>query len=153
MLTDPLVVKSLSLVAHTAITVAETLSFPRIDAGDGSARYVLASPEIGGITFPRATLKISHSVSNENKPAKTDRTLVRLDVDMVDADGRAMTAFAYLVTGLPQGAQNIAGDTAEPVGTAEFLGILQVFLGAAAVNVGSAALDETKILRILKGES
>jgi hypothetical protein len=150
MLADPLVVKSLSLTAHTAITATETLSFPRIDAGDGSAKYVLAPATIGGLVMPRAQIRIAHSVSNENKPALTDRTLIRLDVNGVDVDGRAMTGFIYTVIGMPRGFLE-PGTSQNPVGA--YAQLLIPHLGILATSVSTATLDETKILRIIAGES
>jgi hypothetical protein len=150
MLADPLVVKSLSLTAHTAITVTETLSFPRIDAGDGSAKYVLSPATIGGLVFSRAQIRIAHSVSNENKPALTDRALIRLDVTGSDAEGRAMTGFIYTVIGMPRGFYE-PGASLNPV--SGYTHLLVPHLGLLAVNVAAATLDETKINRIIAGES
>jgi len=149
MLSDPLVIKVPTLSAHSALTIAESDSFARVDAGDGSARYTCPAVLIstGGSGSP-ATLKIAHSVSNENKPAKTDRTLARLDFLVKDAEGREMTAFVYAVVGVPRGALTSAdGDELSA------LIMTQVLVGVLAVSSTAATLDETKLTRILAGES
>jgi len=149
MLTDPLNVKSLSLAAHTAITVLETQSFATVDVAPGkTVRKGLLT--VASDPLP-ATLIISHSVSNENKPAKTDRTLIRFDVLTKDSQGVEMTAYAYLVLGVPRGTVNRSDGS--PWAVTDFrLGVLSALLGVTGVSTSAATLDETKIDRVIAGE-
>jgi len=148
MLTDPLNVKSLSLPAHTAITVLSTDSFAVTDIAPGKSVRVGALASATGT--PEANLTISHSVSNENKPSKTDRTLVRIDLKYKDLNGRELLAYAYMVVGIPRGAVD---PSFQPISVAT-LGstLVSALLGVVAVSATAATLDETKILRILAGE-
>jgi len=150
MLTDPLAIKTLSLVAHTAITVLETQNFAVVDISPGK------SVRVGSLTVANdilpAKLTISHSVSNENKPAKTNRTLVRFDIETVpDSSGRMMSCYAYAVIGIPVG--GVTSDGATLISLAQYRQALVAALrGALGVSSSAATLDETKIDRVLAGE-
>lgn len=151
MLVDPLPVKSLSLVAHTAITVAETTNFAVTDVSPGRSvrRGFIGSFDA---TTP-CDLIIAHSVSNENKPAKTDRTLVRLDVKLFTSAGQPVIASAYLVVAIPQGAFVTSASDANPFrSSVEGLEMIQTLLGAIGVSPTAATLSDTNLLRILAGE-
>lgn len=152
MLADPLTIKSLSLSAHSAITVIETNSFATIDAGAGRSVRSCAAPTLAGVSLDQpAVLTIAHSVSNENKPGKTDRHLVRLDYVFRDATGdQDLKAYAYAVVGVPRGGIFVGGEQQSTPLMA--LALVQNLIGVLGVNSSSAALDETKVNRILTGE-
>jgi hypothetical protein len=153
MLTDPFVLKAPSLAAHTALTAYNTLSLPRVQEQGGTAQYgpVLTNSSVLGKSV---TMRISHSKSNENKPVQTNRVLVRIDLTGVNADGQEGVAFAYAVVGMPEKTLHntvgaaVAGD--DPV-TDVFM--LQLLIGALAVSNSAVTLDETRIARLLNGES
>jgi len=86
-------------------------------------------------------------VSNDNKPAKTDRTLIRIDGLVKDVAGREMNAYAYMVAGIPRGAYYYA----DPETALEAIALVQGLLGAAC-GITASALDETRIARVLAGE-
>jgi hypothetical protein len=146
MLPDPLPVKSLSIPAHTAITVVQTDSFAVTDLSPGrSVRIGTLNACTDG---PTGQLTIAHSVSNENKPVKTDRVLIRFDANIFDAaTSQPVVASAYLVCATPRGAIN-------SIGGADFqmIQLIETLLGVVCVNTSSAALSETMLLRILAGE-
>lgn len=156
MLSDPLPLKRLSLAAHAAITVITTDSFARVDAGDGSARYVCQTAVVGdaaGVSG-ESTLRISHSVSNEQKPVKTSRALIRLDIPVMGSNGSLLNSYAYAVIGVPQASLVDGDDGTTPITRAAVARDLVEYLVAAlAVSSTAATLDETKIDRILAGES
>jgi len=151
MLTDPFVLRAPSLAAHSALTGADTCSLPRTSEQGGVSVY---GPTITSGIGDKLTLKISHSESNENKPMKTRRVLVRLDVTGVTDGGQEGVAFAYAVIGMPErtlvknAANASAGD--DPVTD---LWLTEMLIGALAVNNSSNVLDETRIPRLLNGES
>jgi hypothetical protein len=156
MLTDPLPIKTVTLSAHSAVTVGATHSFARVDAGDGSARYVDATALLSGIVVLNgpSVLRTAHSVSNENKPTKTNRTLIRLDIPLLGLGREMLGAYCYSVIGIP--ATNMLDPTdGETIVTPATIGVaLTNFLvGALACSSTAATLDETKIARILAGES
>jgi len=155
MLTDPLPIKRLSLGAHAAITVISTDNWPRIDAGDGSARYVLPSITIAGTdSNGPSTLRIAHSNSNEQKPVQTTRTLIRFDFPVMGPEGKAYNSYAYAVIGIPQTPVYDISDGTTLVSAASLgQGLVECLIGALAVSSTAATLDETKIARILAGES
>jgi hypothetical protein len=156
MLADPLPLKRLALSAHAAITVVETVSWPRLDSGDGSARYETVVP-LGGMTDSpsNSKLKISHSVSNEQKPAVTDRTLIRIDSPVVGLDGKVFNAYAYIVIGMPRVPLADPADLAAgSISSAQIaIELVEHLIAAVAVSSTASTLDETKITRILAGES
>lgn len=152
MLADPFVLKSLSVAANTAITVGATSSFVTIDPGAGrSVRKTSAMNGLGFSLEPEAVLTLAHSVSNENKPAVTDRHLMRLDVGVTDKEGRAMNAFAFALFGIPRGIYDLEGDTTI-VGSTFSLLMSNALIGALAVNPASAALSTTRLAAFLGGE-
>ena len=155
MLADPLPIKRLSLAAHAAITVTYTDSWPRIDAGDGSARYELSSLSLGGnLPNGSATLRIAHSKSNEQKPVLTERTLCRFDYPLLGLDGKKYNCYAYTVIGMPLTSVVDSSDPTTVISAATIKRALAEYLvGILAVSSTAATLDETKIDRILAGES
>jgi len=147
MLVDPLPVKSLSLVAHTAITVTSTDSFAVIDVAPGKSVRTGTLGALTGLTRP-PVLTIAHSVSNENKPVKTDRCLVRFDVPLWAPSGQVCNAAAYLVVATPQGCFNDNELTVPYVP----LALVQAVIGSIGVSPTAATLSDTNLLRILAGE-
>jgi len=149
MLADPFVLKSLSIVANTAITVGQTDSFVTIDPGAG--RSVRACKSYSNNALGAAVLTIAHSVSNENKPAVTDRHLMRLDFAVNDKEGRAMNAFAFALFGVPRGIWDNANDEAADASSQSYA-MACALIGALAVNPASAALSSTRLGAFLAGE-
>lgn len=149
MLPDPLSVKSLDLPAHTAITIITTDSFAVTDVSPGrTVRACSALTSLGGDN-PKARLTISHSVSNENKPTKTDRVLVRLDADLFDVQGNpTLVGSAYLVLATPRGAYV---DSAQTDGFSTRL-LFETLLGVVCVSTSASTLSETNLDRIIAGE-
>jgi hypothetical protein len=145
MLVDPLPVKSLSLVAHTAITVPYTDSMAVTDVAPGKSVRIGALQGLGSIL---GTLTIAHSVSNENKPVKTDRCLVRFDVPLYAASGQICTGSAYFVVATPRG----CFDDAALASAYAPLALVQALLGVIGVSPTAATLSDTNLLRILAGE-
>jgi hypothetical protein len=100
-------------------------------------------------------MRISHSESNENKPEKTKRVLVRLDAtNMIASDGTDQQAFAYAVIGMPAKAaySNVADATSasDPFTAVQ---LVQALIAALAVSNSAYTLDETRIPRLVAGES
>ena len=149
MLADPFVLKTLSIAANTAITVGQTDSFVTIDPGAG--RSVRSCKSYANSALGAATLTIAHSVSNENKPAVTDRHLMRLDFAVSDKEGRAMNAFAFALFGVPRGIWDVANDEAADISTQAYQ-MATALIGALAVNPASAALSTTRLSAFLAGE-
>jgi hypothetical protein len=144
MLSDPLTIKGVSLSAHSTISPSGVDSFATTDVAPGRT---VRQCSISAITGGPATLTISHSVSNDNKPAKTDRSLLRLDFLVKDSSGREMNAYAYAVVGIPRGAYYYNDGTQALSGVA----VAQMLIGALC-GVTASALDEARITRVLAGE-
>jgi len=154
MLADPLVIKAPDLTAATAFTLANTNNFAMIDAGAGRSTRVMSNPQLGGESMSRpATLTISHTVSNENNPVKTDRTLMRVDFLLEDSAGKELKAYAYAVVGVPRGTLYKAAGSDQSIDFSMGLAMLGVLVGVIASAEGANNFDETKVLRILNGES
>jgi len=154
MLADPLIVKAPSLAAASAITLLESNSFAVIDAGSGQSVRKVASPTFGAQTCANpALLKISHSVSNENKPGLTDRTLVRFDFTLVDLDGKPFNAFAYAVIGVPRGNLSASGAGSEIANSDLGVHLVQHLIGALGVLSTANTTGVANLSRILAGES
>jgi len=153
MLADPLVVKSLDPTPATAVAVLETNSYAMIDAGSGRSTRVCAFPTMGNEALVRpATLTISHSVSNENNPVKTDRTLIRFDFLIEDSAGKELKAYAYAVFGIPKGTLYSQPDSLLSLMTLRN-GMVGALAGALLTSESAATLDEAKFVRIIAGES
>jgi len=144
MLSDPLTLKYLDLSSHTTVSVGSVGSFATVDVSPGKS---VRQASGNGITAGPATLTIAHSVSNENKPAKTDRSLVRLDLLCKDALGREMTMFAYTVFGVPRDARTYSSDL-DPVASV----YLAQAMAGILCGITATALDESRVTRILAGE-
>jgi len=157
MLTDPFVLKAPTLSSHTALTGYQTLSLPRVQEQGGASIYGPVAATISSNGGLKVSMKVSHSESNENKPSKTRRVMVRLDVTGVAPDGSPKSAFAYFVMGFPD--IGIYGTTGYAVGDEDGTGalqdwqLLQLLIGALAVSNSGYTLDETRITRLMSGES
>jgi hypothetical protein len=148
MLVDPLPVKTLDTNTASSITVLHTDSFATIDVSPG--RTVRQCADFGGLgDTNRTVLTISHTESNENKPAVTDRTLIRLDFDIFDFEGGPMTASAYCVIAAPRGAYVDASSSPTELSRIK---LLQSLLGVLAVSTSAATLSAANATRILAGE-
>jgi hypothetical protein len=155
MLADPLPIKVPNLAATSALTILSTLSLARVDSGDGSARYTLPAAVISGTGTSSAPViaRIAHSVSNENKPVLTDRTLIRFDFPVGGPEGSVLNSFGYAVFGVPRGFLYDADGTSIITQAALGLGLAQLLIGALGVSSTAAATANDKIVRILAGES
>jgi len=144
MLSDPLTVKGLDLNASTTISTLTVGDFAITDVAPGkSVRKCSVAITTGG----PAVLTISHSESNENKPAKTDRSLVRLDFLCKDVNGREMNAFAYAVIGIPRGAV----DYQDPESPLSPRVVAEALIGALC-GITASALSVTRLDKVLAGE-
>jgi hypothetical protein len=144
MLSDPLTVKSLDLSVASSISVFATASYAVTDISPGrSVRIASAS----GADMP-AKLTIAHTVSNENKPVKTDRTLIRLDyTGYSPASAGPVVASAYMVVAIPQASLVAIDDNAIDASK-----LVQDLIGVVAVSPSAATLSRANLLRILAGE-
>lgn len=150
MLSDPFVLKAPTLSSHSSLTVSETVSLARKTEQSGTATY---GPTKAGSDM-QVSMRISHSESNENKPTKTSRVLVRIDINGVGADLKPLNAFAYAVIGMPKadlyGSANEVAQSGTPLDATQ---LTQFLLAALATNNSTGATDETKIPRLIAGES
>jgi len=153
MLADPLPVKVLTLGAASALTVEQTESYALIDAGAGRSVRRSTDAKINALLLPPATLTISHSVSNENKPTLTDRTLVRFDLPLLGPEGRSPKAFCYAVIGIPRGTLFAANGTSIIDNTIVGIGLTQHLIGALGVNPTANTTGVANLQRIIAGES
>lgn len=148
MLADPLAVKVLDTSVASAITVLSTLSFAVTDLSPG--RSVRQGKNAVISANSPSHLTIAHSVSQENKPDKTDRLLVRYDQTCYSPSTLVpVTASAYLVVALPIGAKTDPVSDADPV-TA--LPLVQTLLGALMVSPSAATISQANLIRMLAGE-
>jgi hypothetical protein len=151
MLTDPFVLKAPNLGAHTTLTASETISLARVQEQGGVAAY---GPSLL-VNGQKVAMKVSHSESNENKPDRTRRVMVRLDVTGVTPDGSPSTAFAYAVFGLPDKGvyASVASAAADASDTVDSNTLLNLLVGVLAVSNSAYTTDETRVPRLMAGES
>jgi hypothetical protein len=148
MLPDPLTVKTIDITQPNVVTVLSTESFAVTDVSPGrSVRIQGSSPITGG----PSKLTVSHTVSNENKPAKTDRILIRLDHTFVDQSGKELTGYVYAVFGLPRGMYDAAN--AQPYDR-QTVGLLMggQLMGVLGAHASNNTLGGSYLGRILNGE-
>jgi hypothetical protein len=125
------------------------LPFRVTDLAPGkSVRVGVDSANIPGVT---RDFTISHSSSKENAPYTTLRTVCRLDVNHVDANGVSVTTSAYVVVVAPQG---VAGHEQTALQTAQDLCSTVLFGPRKDPAIGSDAANSiTDFLeRVLAGE-
>lgn len=147
MLPDPLILRGLNFSAATAAPFYGATSVAVTDVSPGRS----VRRGIYTVTGTPLELTISHSVSNENKPVKTDRHLVRLDVTLSsDAQNPSkgdLTASAYLVVTVPRGAVDVNADGYDP-----YL-LVSSLLGLLTINSSTNNFDQRdKFNRIMAGE-
>jgi len=150
MLTDPLLVRRLSLASHSAVSNPYSESYALTDIAPGKSTRKCGTPN-GMPSSVQSTLTIAHSVSKENAPVPTNRLLVRIDYDGLQAapDGPSTgKCFAYLVIGNLQGAGFDDGGW-NPWDT---LRSFETLLGVTAVLPTAATLSEANIVRMIAGE-
>jgi hypothetical protein len=150
MLVDPLPVKSLSLVSHTAVTIMETLSFALLDLAPGrTVRKCAAGSSLAGLKGCPLTLTISHTASKENGVIPTNRALIRLDISGLRTDpavAGSTKAYAYLVIGTPEGVYDTDSNSYDSSS------LLETLLGVFAVSPTASTLSEVNLGRIIAGE-
>jgi hypothetical protein len=129
-------------------TVTTVLPLHRIGIGDGSAKYSGLWP---GST-QNALLTTTHSLTNENKPYDTKRTLTRLDlpVETGDANGKIVKASAYNVLVQPI-TSALSADTMVQLAMTLALMILNGSSTSSSNWAGNGS-DDT-LYRLLNGEA
>jgi len=150
MLPDPLTVKAPVLNGTTALTLDTTESFAIIDVSPGRT---VRQANLSALASTLSLLTISHSVSNENRPSKTDRHLIRLDTRFKAGieDSREVTASAYCVVAVPRGAYTETNG--DPVDNNVVQHLLNILFGAMFTGSSNATLDSgAKFFRLLGGE-
>lgn len=112
------------------------------DVGPGATtRVILQSGR-------KLTLQISHSQTNENKPFRTVRTLIRLDEEKVDSEtGTVVKQSAYVVVTSPQGANYTDAQVLENT-----YALLLFAIGGGTSDGGELGNNPTWLGRILAGE-
>lgn len=143
MLADPLTIRPL-VINSAAVSVGTTESYAVIDLSPGRSVRICSATNVG-VTYP-GKLTIAHSVSNENKPVKTDRILVRFDNTCYNEAGQELNAYAYAVFGLPHGATDSNQDALGP------MLLVQQLCGLLAVSPSANTLSSANMLRVLAGE-
>lgn len=126
------------------------------DIAPGKSVREGAGPNVGvnDDVVTKRKVTISHSVSNENKPLTTNRTVFRIDDSFLNTDGKqVVTASAYLVTSIPVSGHYDINDA---------LTLVQTLLASLTVNPASALTGGTGIdgavqvpdtlMRVLDGE-
>lgn len=149
MLPDPLTLKGLNFTGSQTVAGVIT-SASTVAVTDVSPGRTVRKGFVPNLPAP-ATLTISHTVSNENKPVKTDRHLVRLDAklssDASNVNKGDLTASCYVVITVPHGAVDTNG--------AEYDAyyMLSALIGFLTVNPSTGNLDARATLnRLLSGE-
>jgi hypothetical protein len=147
MLTDPFVLKAPSLAAHTALSVVETISLARTQEQGGASVYVGKNSD----DMP-VSLRIAHSESRENTGG-TQRVLVRVDVNGFINATQPGSMFAYAVIGYPKEAgSELWNDPEHDAGTSASE-LVQYLIAALATANSDGKTDETRIPRLIAGES
>jgi hypothetical protein len=143
MLADPLTIKPLDIdTATNAVTVLSNLSLATIDLSPGRTVRI-GNPNL--LNENKMQLTIAHSVSNDNKPTLTDRTLIRMDASLATSEAVPLNGYAYLVVGTPRGA--FAGpDAYDP------LLLVGALIGLLSISDSAATLSNVRLKRILAGE-
>jgi hypothetical protein len=149
MLTDPLKVNHITAVSAAAGVLTTTIyaveSYAVVDLAPGKTVRKCTSAD-GTV---KSTLTISHSVSNENAPFLSDRTLIRFDQQRVNEEtGKNVTASVYANIVHPQG-----GDFTAAV-VHNLVRSLGAFLlsGESNGTDGFLADENSTIQRIIAGE-
>jgi len=152
MLNDPTHVSFISSSSHPALAamldagnLPTNIALRLISSGGGgSVRKGVYSTENQEIDFT-----LAHSLSKENKPYQTRRTVLRFDIPKVDTNGVKVTSFVYLVVGSPIGG---------PMTEANFLDYVRTFLYAVlfggglevTTELGSETIDPATGVQILE---
>jgi len=106
MLNDPLYLGVPTTIADPESApqnwLRDLATFHTLATGDRSSkRRASGISTLSGTTPDTFNLTIGHSDSKENLPYGTTRQNIRLDVSRIDANGKSVTASAYLVTVRP----------------------------------------------------
>lgn len=148
MLIDPLYIGTvpateLLSTAYTAGVFSSARQYATIDISPGSSKRILVSATEKGL------MTISHSQTKENAPYVTNRSVVRFDLQKVDAAGKTVTLSAFAVIAQPIG----GGFTdADALSLARTLGAF-LYTGKSFVvpAMNKTVLDDT-MSRVLAGE-
>lgn len=145
MLADPLPTYPLEVDAAAPNTgYAIDLAVTDISPGGSVRIWSDDAGSLGTTTNLKLRLSISHSVSNENKPVPTDRTLIRLDATVLspDTNGNSPTGSVYMVFAQPRNGQ---------FSPADMVLIARYLIGAILKEDGTHISNE-RLLRLLAGE-
>lgn len=151
MLADPLYVGRVTPSKWTAIEDAlDAVTFTDVDrlaVTDLSPGATQRQYSIDGV---KHRMSINHSQTKENAPLVTDRSVIRMETQKVNAElGKTVTAAAYLVVAAPTGGDFTEDEILELVWT------LLHFALIGDVNSDGTAKNETSnqaLRRILTGE-
>jgi hypothetical protein len=145
----------------------DPLSFPATETfgpGSGSATvnaHISASVQLFTLDFSpgatvrsgelsdgtKVTLNIKHSLSQENAPFTTDRSLVRIDLERINATtGKPVRASFYTLASVPRGPDFSRDDALA------WLRNLAVFTGFGKTSSGDLVDADNSMARILAGE-
>jgi hypothetical protein len=150
MLTDPLIIGVVAETAYGTIVtdidgntgVTRHLTFRLVDAGPGSSKRQVTDGN------DKLLLTINHSLSSENKPFQTNRSVIRLDRSRVNAEtGKVVTQSAYLVCATPYGVDFSDADAAELARTLIMFALTGPTNGSNWTNAAGQPLP-----RVLAGE-
>jgi hypothetical protein len=153
MLSDPLYLGvPTALPAHGTApdsTVSTIATFRRVAQGDGSSKYVAADPVVSDAELK---LAISHSVTKENKPYDTERTLVRLDFPLPpDVNGVIVTASAYMVVAVPTASS--VDPTDLPPRLVRILALFALYGPSSSSSDWAGITSDDTLARLLNGEA
>jgi len=144
MIPDPILIAAPVLNGTVPMEAGSHLPLWIQDVGPQTSKRS-ASGTVMGLSG-KFTLSISHSVSKENAPVQTDRTLVRLDYLPGTPDAQGLTPVSSVYFVLAQARGNVT--------TAEMVALFQSLLGT-LIYPDPTATDTANdgiLTRILNGE-
>jgi hypothetical protein len=160
MLSDPLylgvpgVNLSPAIVPNTDVNLVA--QFAAVAIGDGTSKRKatldwMSIPD-GGTepVFDEALLQISHNETNENKPYKTTRTLKRIDVSRVDANGQTVTMSFYTVGVVPISSRFTEDDARR---IEQMLALFTLYGPSTSSSDWTGTANDQTGLRLLRGEA
>ena len=159
MLSDPLVV---SLISAANESLVQTMVGPVLDTVSVSEFTTFHLVDLGNKSSKRngnhydgnkAVMSVNHSLSKENKPYDTDRTLIRFDESKIDTvTGRPVTMSAYQVIALPQGGAFTTDDAVRLGMSLALFSLLGGYRGVAGPNFMDVVPGDT-LRRLIDGEA
>jgi len=150
MINDPMYVGIAPTTPNRDVALTTQITEPKVmrlvSSGEGKTKRVGSWD-----TLTVMSLSISHSVTKENAPHETNRSLVRLDLGRVDSEGRPVNLAAYCVIAHPQGGDFTQADAARASRT---LGALLLYGFATAEDSFSEGFagESSLVDRVIAGE-